>query len=1519
MPSNRGRALADYGRLPLSFEANQGQSVRQVKFLAHGRGYTLLLTGNSAVLSLQGRKKPDPNNSKPAAQTTATVAHSLATNAPGLPRYKPFKPCFLHVKIADASANATVAGENKLPGKVNYYIGNNPKNWHTNIPTYARVKYRNIYPGINLVYYGNQQRVEYDFVVSPGADADHIKLDLTTTPNLSQADRSQLRAPALHIASNGDLIIKSKAGKVRFEAPLVYQPIATPAGGATSAGIPPASRRYIKARYVLGPHGQVGFHIASYDHSRPLVIDPVLSYATYLMPGAQQGGATGIGVDQSGDAYVTGIRNTSGYPDVVVFGLNPQGDTFLYTTYLGGTNGATPDGIAVDAQGDAYIDGAASSGFPTTPGAYQSTGPGGFAVKLSPSGSVEYSTFVGPQGPRAIAIDASGDAYITGGIGADGLPVVNAYQPQYAGSICTSCSNAFVQKLNPTGSQFIYSTYFGLGGANNNVTGTGIAVDSSGSAYVIGTGAVPLKNPLQQGVGDMFLAKFTPDGTGLVYSTQLGGSAWSITDKATAVAVDSSGNVYVAGDAVSPDFPTTMNAFKASCYELPVDACEGPQVFVMKIDSTGTSLNYSTLLGEGNAMGVAADSKGNVWVAGGTSSSNFPVINPIQAHLQQISSSYPIGDGFVTRLNSNGVPTLSTFLGGSFTDDEGVGVAVDGNGNAYVTGSIGIGNDITNDSPVDFPVLNPTSTIQSQILFSTPEGIFAAKINPSQNGPQLSLSPRYDTVLELRNVSISTLTLSSITISSGMVLAGGTCGSSLSPGGDCTLIVEPAQQNPGTATLTIDSNAPGNPQQFTIYAASPEPIAEFVSPSLIEFPAQMIGTISAPQTVTLTNLHYPNAMGFSLLNSDPGDFTETDNCSTGLPAGSSCTLHVEFQPTAGSSQEDYNSFSINTGSGYFDVGARGIRSSSSILASTTTVQFGTQYVGATPLPRVVTLTNTDVQPVTVGGISVSPPFTETNNCSAPLAPHASCRVAISFVPAGNINATGQLTVNFGGQGSPVTVNLVGTGEILADLAVSPLQLSFGNVSYGYSYTKPLTLSNISTSTFTISAFNLDSSNYTETNDCNGSLAPQATCTVNVTYTPTALTEQDGTLTIDFSGKGSPQIVSLTGAGVTALGVNPSSLSFGEQPVGQTSPSQTVGLYNRTSTTTITVNSISISSGFKIVSNQCSNTLKPSYGCTLDIAFTPTSTGLKTGTLTVSASDYPDPHTVELSGTGAIVPEVSLSPTTLSFGPIVDGTSSSPQTVTVKNTGNATLTVADVSTSGDFSQTNNCISVAAGSTCTINVTFSPTVGGQRTGSLTISDNAQNSPQTVALTGQSEDFTLTLPSNETSSQTVQGGSSMNLQLNVTPQGGFNQEVALNCSGAPPQGSCTVSPTPVTLNGQSSQNVSVAVTTTAGGLVTPGPNGGPPAPRQPAVNDWWIAALLLMGLLFMAFVRRRRASLLAGSIVLAALALSCGGGGGSNAGGGTAPPKPTGTPAGTYNLVVTGTSGKLTHQIKLTLTVQ
>src|SRR5437762_1954940 len=508
LKTSKQQVVETYGKQPLSLEANVGQTNRQVKFLSRGNGYTLFLTHRGeAVLALR----------KPAPKADPRKPASLASRPGRLKRDAAGTSTVVRMKLVGGNAKPRAEALGELAGKANYFIGNDPKRWRTNVATYAKVKYEGVYPGVDLVYYGNQGQLEYDFVVAPGVDPNEIRLQFPG-------------AGKLRVDEKGDLLLGSRGEEVRLEKPMVYQEV----GG---------ERKPVEGRYVLASANRIGFQLGVYDHSQPLVIDPVLVYSTYL-GGSAYGEGDGIAVDGSGNAYVTGLTDSTNFPTLnalqstissnyvgFVTKFNPSGSALVYSTYFGGSDGGWGRSIAVDASGNAYVTGVTSaSNFPTV-NALQSTYGGGyndaFVIKLNPTGSaLVYSTYLGGSGEDigyGIAVDGSGNAYVTGEAGSTNFPsTAGAFQTSIGGY-----SDAFVSKLNPGGSALVYSTYLGGSGEDS---GYGITVDASGNAYVTGyTGSTnfPTANALQStpaGGYPAFVTKINARGSALVYSTYLGGS-----------------------------------------------------------------------------------------------------------------------------------------------------------------------------------------------------------------------------------------------------------------------------------------------------------------------------------------------------------------------------------------------------------------------------------------------------------------------------------------------------------------------------------------------------------------------------------------------------------------------------------------------------------------------------------------------------------------------------------------------------------------------------------------------------------------------------------------------------------------------------------------------------------------------------------------------------------------------------------------------------------------------------------
>jgi hypothetical protein len=685
--------LAAYARLPLSFEVNHGRAGSDIQFVSRGPGLAIFLDSRGAAF-LTGRK--DPPAPSLLSLLSASSAEEPATS--GLPASH--SSHFLRMSLLGARPGSQGVGVSPLPGKANYFIGDDPKNWQTNLDTYAKVKFASVYPGIDLLYYGNQQRLEYDFIVAPGSSPSQIHFAL------EGADRVRIDS------ATGDLVLLSGPDEIRIKKPLIYQ--FTQDDPAADG----ATRHFIDGNYTLEAGNHIAFNVSPYDSSKPLVIDPVLSFFTYLggmLPDVAlhvAADATGVYVTgatlspdfpHSASAFSTSLKvgicgppatNTSfPCPDVFVTKLKPDGTGVLYSTYLGGTRSDIGLGIAVDSNQQAYIVGETeSTDFPTTPSGFESSVTGrltrAFLTKLNSAGSqLMYSTFLGGTlGSRgvgndpvndtvaaAVAVDNAGHAYLSGYTRSNSLPTTSGVVQRTAG-------------LNS-----------GPGGIQCHSTN--------------GNGVIPCS--------DGFVAKFDTtalNNGSLIYSTYLGGSYY---DVATGIAIDSNGNAYVTGATLSDDFPVVA-AFQPSrkpgrCG--PTRGTGGGHVcasaFISKLDTVAATLIYSSYLGGGNgdtaALGIAIDPSKNVYITGLTNASDFPATGAVVQHALATASpslcalagnTVTCPDAFAAKISSTGSLSYATFLGGTAVD-VGVGIAVDSSGNAYVAG-------LTNST--NFPTASPVQT-----------------------------------------------------------------------------------------------------------------------------------------------------------------------------------------------------------------------------------------------------------------------------------------------------------------------------------------------------------------------------------------------------------------------------------------------------------------------------------------------------------------------------------------------------------------------------------------------------------------------------------------------------------------------------------------------------------------------------------------------------------------------------------------------------------------------------------------
>jgi hypothetical protein len=606
-------AAGAYGRLPLTFEVNQGQTDARVKFLSQGPGYMLFLTANEAVLALPALKR-------------------LGNPGPGKKN-----PSNVAMRLIGANPAPSTSGLEKLAGTSNYFIGNDPAKWRTDIPNYAKVQYSGVYPGVNLVYYGSQGRLEYDFVVAAGSDPRAIELAFESVDR----DRTKVRHQEVQqrINGSGDLVLSFDGNEVLLHKPTAYQ-LVTDHG--RKAGVD--ARRLIEAHYVLKGSGQVGIRLGPYDATKDLVIDPVLTYASRLGGSNDQIGA-GIAVDSGGNVYVTGTTESFDFPVVnqargacqgvcstsfdvaYVTKINAAGNALVYSSRIGGSTFDEGFGIGVDTSGNAYLVGLTESAdFPRVNqiagacvGACGTAGSQDvFAAKINATGdALVYSSVLGGSNNDAgfaIAVDPSGNAYLTGLTDSPDFPRVNPIPGACLGT-CGAGSfpqDAFVAEVNAAGTALVYSSHL-AGSAFTE--GFGIAADSAGSAYIVGltqSADFPRVNQIPGAcVGtcgggassDGFVTKVNPRGASLAYSSVFGGSGF---DMGSAIAVDNSGNAYLTGSTQSADFPQLNSINRACTHGCGAGGTAPGDAFVTKINSAGSAIVYSSLAG----CGVRRDKTG---------------------------------------------------------------------------------------------------------------------------------------------------------------------------------------------------------------------------------------------------------------------------------------------------------------------------------------------------------------------------------------------------------------------------------------------------------------------------------------------------------------------------------------------------------------------------------------------------------------------------------------------------------------------------------------------------------------------------------------------------------------------------------------------------------------------------------------------------------------------------------------------------------------------------------------------
>ncbi len=646
-PPAQPAVAASYSHLPLAFEPNQGQAGDGVDFLVHHGQAVTAFSGTSSTTSVGGK------------QVTMAL---------------------------DGANKSSFAGQDELPSKTNYFVGNDQSQWHNDIPNFQKLLAKNVYPGIDLSYYGTNSQLEHDFIVNPGADYHQIAFRISGQDSLAQDH-------------DGNLVLKAGDETLQLNTPTTYQ-------------LGDHDKHTIPSQFKLDGNTVTVAVTGEYDHTKPLVIDPTLVYSTYL-GGSGFDSGQGIVIDANGDAYVVGAAGSTNFPtasayqttnagggnDAFVTKFDPSGSAVIYSTYLGGSGNDAANKVVLDLFGDAFVAGVTTStDFPTWFGFQGTYGGGGedvFVTKLDAGGStLQYSTYLGGSATDGdglspdIAIDGFGNAYVAGSTHSADFPTASPYQASLSG-----LTDAFVAKVSADGTTLAYGTY--LGGSGQEA-GARIALDAYGSIYLAGNTAstdFPTASPYQAanagGATDAFLAKLTATGSSLSYATYFGGSDY---ESIGGLALDSTGSAYLTGYTASTNLPT------ASAFQASFGGTGGAygDAFVTKFNSSGSAISYSTYLGGSDddaGLAIAVNAAGNAYVTGLTGSTNFPTSSPYQS-----AKAGGISDGFVTKLSTAGTTlSYSTYLGGS-SQDQPMAIALSLSGEAFITG-------FTNST--NFPTLTP--------------------------------------------------------------------------------------------------------------------------------------------------------------------------------------------------------------------------------------------------------------------------------------------------------------------------------------------------------------------------------------------------------------------------------------------------------------------------------------------------------------------------------------------------------------------------------------------------------------------------------------------------------------------------------------------------------------------------------------------------------------------------------------------------------------------------------------------
>ena len=1316
--------MANFGlRVPLEFEANRGQAPERYSYVAHGPSYSLGLSAGEIALSLH---RPESRSNRNLADIEAASAHAeLSSEA--LSEFR--------LRLVGASPSARVGGLDPKPGRSNYFIGNDPAKWQTDVPHFGKVKIAALYPGIDLVFYGNPHQLEYDFLVAPGADPNAIRV---------VADGATSTA----VDRDGNLILGTPAGEVQLKHPDAYQEI-------------DGNRHQVESDFELAADNSVQFRVSEYDRSQPLIIDPVLLYGVSI-GGSNGNRGVAVDVDAAGNAYLTGNTCSIDFPstagnfqtihsnpalqkcyDTFVVKLDPTASSILYSDYIGGSSTQSGAGIAVDGAGVAYVTGlTTSTNFPLVnnigpsapvPCNFSSIGyscPDAFILKLSADGSqLLFSSLLGGnQASSGLAVklnSVTGDLLVLGSTNSSNFsPAPTTLETTYPGATCLNgirCFASFLVGLNPATGAFRYGTYFS--GAGSTFL-TGMSVDAGGDIYVSGSAVPPLSSSLGTVTNTYAPTGATAAGTDIVVA-RLHPSAGSLStayltlvqgeadESAAGIAVDASQNAYITGSSASLHLPITASAFQAntvskSNYDCgwlgqldlvaPKDFGTG---FVGKLTPNG-SLSFLTYLGGSTGQdavdAIAVDSLGNIWVTGDSGSSDFPFSTDGYSTGSFVSFNRP----FLAKMTNDGsqLPFATAVAGVAGTS---TGLKVDSNNNVYVVGAAS--NSLTT------PNVYQSDSLSYNPIFVEkwgPGGQPTLKLSSTSvtfpTVPLGGISPPQTVTVQNTGAAPLELGIGIVPAQSQPILPSGfqesdNCGTTLAAGASCTITTafEPAPPVPGCATanngcsatspaasILIQNNAAAGPQTIALNGTTGHGAAVSVSPNPIVFGPQAAGTTSAPLYVEVqnqgdTSLTVSNA---TIGGANAADFkiTSIGTCNNTAALGLiGCNLYVAFSPA---------------------VSSTGTRTASLILTD-----------NAGDSPQTIPMSGVVTGPG--AGLSVTP---------GPL--------FLGIAAIGAASSSSQANVTFTNTSTNTAVQV--TSLTLGGTNAADFSVTRGSCSS----TPPFTLAAGGACFVVVNFLPTGGSHGLRTATLTPATNPVVSGLPVIALSASAVTNTDPSLSLvsvpapqDF---GSIQVGQSSYAGQNLLSIatkSPIPCAAGAPTCGGplTISSFATGLPDYT---VVTQNS----------QPYCTNPplTIPSggYGCTFQIIFSPTASGNRNTTLAINSNDPMGPTIVPLFGSGLALPLGNLSATQLNFGPSAIGVASPPLSVTLQNIGEANLSVAGAIASANFSvASNNCpATLAPNATCIIGVSFTPPSAGPFTGTLTISDNGYyGAQQTVVLNG------------------------------------------------------------------------------------------------------------------------------------------------------------------------------------------